>query len=120
MTHDVLHILVPRVGTAAARWIDAGSGVVTADDLSQPFWCVHFEGNRYRAINLQTFEDRVRQAAGRLVEHYPTVACGVWPAADFEVIGTLVLEPPSLIITDLAAVACWQAHKSSDFRRLDK
>ncbi len=40
---------------------------------------VHFEGNRYGAVNLRRFADRVAQAAARLRFEYPTVAKGIVP-----------------------------------------
>lgn len=82
-------VLVPVPGSAAARQIDPGSGIVT--DAS-PFPVagdvrVYFEGNRYGAENLQTFEERVQCASGRLATKYPTIACGLFKAVDFHVVG---------------------------------
>lgn len=98
-------VVVPRRGTEPALVIDAGSGVVCADFLGERV-LVYFEGNRYGASNLQTFEERVRCAAGRLVQHYPTVARGQFARADFTPVG-LLSEAFGLTITDAAAVAAW-------------
>jgi len=113
-----LTVLVPKPGTAASARIDPGSGIVTlpahwdkrAD--TDPV-LVYFEGNRYGAENMTTFEARVLQAAGRLDKHYPTIAFGAWPRSEFEVVGTFWFSEDwrthRLELTDAAAVARWCA-----------
>lgn len=85
------HVLVPKAGTVPAQWIKPGSGIVT-DDLSDDGLIpgrikVYFEGNLYGHPGI-SFEEKVNSAAARCSERYPTIACGVWPRSDFEVIGT--------------------------------
>lgn len=80
-------VLVPWPGTPAARVIDAGSGIVCEPGPVPPKVTVYFEGNRYNAVNLHRFEERVQCASGRLATHYPTAACGEFSLADFRVVG---------------------------------
>jgi len=111
-------VLVPKPGTRASRNIDPGSGVVTlaaywrsAADTDRVL--VYYEGNRYGAVNLTTFEERVLQAAGRLDKRYPTIAKGAWPAIEFDVVGTFSFSEDwrahRLDVTDAALVARWCA-----------
>lgn len=118
----VLLVLLPKPGTRAAAVIDPGSGVVTdlafdqmptlasddpfegatvgLDGTVKPYALVYYEGNRYHADNLQAFEHRVLAAAGRCVERYPTVARGLFPREDFEVIGLVTYDGavPTVVI----------------------
>jgi hypothetical protein len=84
-----LTVLVPKPGSRAADMIDAGSGVVTdeASWTGLPEALVYFEGNRYGAENLRTFDQRVLSAAGRLDQRYPTVAKAMLPIDDFVPVG---------------------------------
>lgn len=110
----MLHVLAPRPGAPAAAVIDAGSGIV----MDMAAWVmrgdpaiVYFEGNRYDVPNLRSFEERVRHAADRLVERYPTIARACFPRDQFDVIGTYVFEAGcrhrTLDITDQEALDAW-------------
>ena len=70
------------------KLIKAGSGIVAADrpDGSAD---IYFEGNLYGAEDLETYWGRLLCAAGRLSQHYPSVAHLVdnW-REDFDLIGT--------------------------------
>lgn len=71
--------------------IDPGSAIV-AEPLENEY-CLHFEGNRYDAENLRSFEGKLLQAASRKAENYPTIAKMFLPKSQFEsdflVVGTL-------------------------------
>ena len=68
-----LVVYAPREG--ALPQIIRGSGIVGSPARLDPGRVViDFEGNRYGAANLVTYADRVRQAAGRHRERYPTSA----------------------------------------------
>jgi hypothetical protein len=69
-----LDVYVPADSAAASLTIDAGSGIVgtASDELGRTL--VDFEGNRYGAVNLVTYADRVHCAADRHVVRYPTTA----------------------------------------------
>lgn len=113
----VLSVLVPRPGTPAGGRIDPGSGVVTADATTERVQ-VYYEGNRYGAENLRTFEARVFHAAGRLASRYPTVACGVYDRADFAVVGTCTFSADwrlrDLVVTDAPRLAEWMTARTGD------
>lgn len=111
-------VLVPKPGSMAEKIIDRGSGIVTrplpegrfpTEDGAERM--VYFEGNRIGAENLRTFKDRLICAAGRLHTKYPTVARGVFPASEFEEVGTLVVAGDgsfdALMIDNPFEVARW-------------
>lgn len=107
-----MNVLIPKPGTFAASVIDRGSGVVTAADPEVvEVLDVYYEGNRYNVDALRAFDERVRMAAARLTEAYPTVARGRFPAGEFLVVGQLVALPgarwSALMISDAAALQTW-------------
>jgi hypothetical protein len=65
-----LSVLIPRKGNTFN--IDGGSGIVSISDGDTHH--VYFEGNRYGAVNLESIQDRIQIAAGRLICRYPTTA----------------------------------------------
>jgi hypothetical protein len=117
-----LVVLVPKPGTYPAATIDRGSGIVTdpeavwfrgtpAVDPTTVRWEVYYEGNRYGAENMKLFEERVKHAAGRLSVKYPTVARGLYPPDQFDVVGTYEFSPDwresRLEVTDEATLTAW-------------
>lgn len=68
------HILfIPAVG--ANLGIAPTSAIIAAIDQAGPGRVlIHFEGNLYDFENLKAYAERVRQAAGRQVDRYPTIA----------------------------------------------
>ena len=74
-----MKILIPKEKSPFASFIKKGSGVVMLDfseanDLSS----IYYEGNLYDAENLQSYEQRIKCAAGRAHMRYPTIAmCGI-------------------------------------------
>src|SRR5262245_10310530 len=97
-----LMVLVPRQGTPPEHLIDPHSAIV-ADPAEVgnrskhqqhlgPMVEAYFEGNRYQASNLTTFEEKLKHAAGRLVERYPTSAKGQFRLADFHIVGSYHVE----------------------------
>src|SRR5262245_57192180 len=81
-------ILLPKPGTYAATAIADGSGVVGVESAPGKL-TVSYEGNLYDAVNLRNWSDRVIHAADRLRTGYPTSARGIFPAQDFQIIGTV-------------------------------
>lgn len=75
---------------AAKTGIDAGSAVVALTSESGSGFDVYYEGNRYGAENLRTFEDKVGCAAGRALYRYPTIARTHLPVINsaFHYVGT--------------------------------
>ena len=66
---------------AALSLILPGSGIVGYDD-GDGLLRLYYEGNKYGAVNLATWEQRVKCAAGRAFERYPTVAMLAFIDAD--------------------------------------
>jgi hypothetical protein len=81
-----LDILVPIGDTTIAP----GSGIVRAPNDNARFGAsmVYYEGNIYNAANIRDFDERLRHAAGRLVENYPTVAKEAYSPGRFRKVGT--------------------------------
>lgn len=56
-------------------YVARGSGIVGDLATYDPGrLLVYYEGNIYGMSNIKTFADRVYHAAGRLLQHYPTIA----------------------------------------------
>lgn len=82
-----LDVLVPRSGTPAERAIDAGSAIV-ARQGSEDRVLVCFEGNGSGADDIVSFDDKVMQAAGLLVQRRWAIARGTFVRNDFQLVGT--------------------------------
>lgn len=85
--------------------IDVGSGIVgeyVDGDVE-----VDFEGNRFGAVGLETWIERVAHAAGRRVERYPTAARRRVPAAMLVEVGTFDVEGGIAYLDNPAAVRAW-------------
>jgi len=67
-------VVVPRAGSNLHNTLLKGSAIIVARESGDDHLLVYFEGNKYNACNIKTFEDKCLHAAGRLIEHYPTVA----------------------------------------------
>ena len=73
MTKETHILFIPAKDTDLG--IAPASAIIAAIDQSSPDRVlIHFEGNLYGAENLKTYESRIRQAAGRQVDRYPTTA----------------------------------------------
>ena len=71
-----MKIVIPKSGTYFHKLITRGSGVVMiSHEHHKDIPCIYYEGNLYDAVNLRTYEDRIKCAAGRAHTHYPTIAC---------------------------------------------
>jgi hypothetical protein len=70
----MLHpVFVPKPLTFAHTVIVKGSAIV-GKSLDENGFVIYYEGNLFKAANIITFEDKAMLAAGRMEEHYPTVA----------------------------------------------
>jgi hypothetical protein len=95
----MLRIYVPA--ELGCELIDHGSGIVSAtsdenigilrvhDRVHIDHVIVYFEGNRYGAMNLRRWVDRVSCAADRLLTKYPTVAVACLDRTTLLEVGTL-------------------------------
>jgi len=75
-----LSIYLPKPDTLIDRLLAPGSGIV--GEAHSAGVLLHYEGNIFDAVNLRRYEDRLKQAAGRLVARYPTRAMLVLPASE--------------------------------------
>lgn len=105
-----LNVYVPKPQTPAWFHIDRRSGIVgTPGKRCEPDHIeVDYEGNRFGAMNIVTWADRVHHAADRHTFNdgrgYPTVARMTTPAHDLTLVGTFNLgEPHGVELTDEAA-----------------
>lgn len=81
-------IYIPVAGSYAENAIAPGSGIVGYVDPDFPDTItVYFEGNLYGASNLNTWEARLHQAAGRMQARYPTTAKALLPPTDLVHVG---------------------------------
>ncbi len=73
---DEATVFVLREGSRFADLIAAGSAIVGSAPASGSGAgiVIDYEGNTIGAVNLRTFEERARNAAGRHFTAYPTVA----------------------------------------------
>lgn len=88
------------VGTPASAWFESEDEAVLID----------FEGNKYGAVNLVTFADRVYHAAGRQQQRYPTVARRMVEADTIEHVGFFYPEFSRVDVgssEQLAAIGKW-------------
>lgn len=70
----VATIYIPVSGGRADLMIAPGSGIVGIDSPESEYLIVYYEGSVLGAANMVHFEDRIRNAAGRLFTRYPTTA----------------------------------------------
>jgi len=80
-------VLKPKPGTWADQRIAKDSGIVGVVDGR--YVHVSYEGNLYRAENLEKWEQRVMHAADRFASGYPTIARCTMPLEQFETVGVV-------------------------------
>ena len=73
-----------------------------------------FEGNAYGAVNLESFYGRLRSAAGRLVQNYPSIAYGTALQQDLTPVARFDLDRMAFVeIMDAARLAEWAGEPAS-------
>lgn len=84
---EFIKIYIPKEGCEleAGKTIDPGSGIVGF--VSTNGLMAYFEGNRFGADNLKSWDSKVRHAYGRLVQKYPTIAKSLIKEELYECIG---------------------------------
>lgn len=107
-----LHILQPNIPVNIAPQ----SAIVASEDTPH---IVYFEGNLFNAVNLQTYWERLKCAAGRLITRYPTSALQEIQPSDYTVLGYLQAEkdPFALYIKEIsnpAALSNWAQENIAD------
>lgn len=96
------------VGSNAQEWLTAKYGEPMLG-RSETALTIDYEGNRYNAINIVTWADRVSHAADRHRTHYPSVARHVAEPTDLIHVGTfdgtqVTLEP---VAENIPLLADW-------------
>lgn len=79
-------IVVPTADTTWAKTIAQASAIVAFRNDAENL-VIYYEGNLYRASNLERFHERALVAYGRLTQRAPTVAMAMVPESEFLVIG---------------------------------
>lgn len=103
-------VYLPTGGDPATTEIVRGSAILGRPRFGSAEVTVYFEGAIYDHENVRTLADRATQAAGRMVERYPTVAKRVVPCDALIAIGTFDLRDRRIILTgphSERAVAEW-------------
>ncbi|HEX4669296.1 MAG TPA: hypothetical protein VH275_04895 [Solirubrobacterales bacterium] len=103
-------LYLPTGGDPATADIVRGSAIVGRPRFGSQEMTVYFEGTIYDHENVRTLADRATQAAGRLVERYPTVARRVVSRDALTAVGSFDLGRRRIILTgphSERAVAEW-------------
>jgi hypothetical protein len=118
-----LAVFVPASATVPiARTIARGSAIVGkagSDETEQV--TVDYEGNINGAVNIKTFADRVRAAAGRQSVLYPTVARSIVPRSALYQVGWYDPENGITLLDNLQAkkaLVSWLDVKDLDPKEL--
>ncbi len=90
--------------------IDPGSGIV-GEELPDGRISVHFEGNRYGAVNLSSYLERLDMCSSRRLTRYPTVAMRVYPAGDLTAVGAYYCSRRVLTLFDVDAASTWSGEQ---------
>jgi hypothetical protein len=83
----ILNVYVPKPGSSAASLILPGSAIVGEAEQDGRILC-YYEGNAIGSKNLESYYERIRRAAGRLVTKYLTTAMAAFPADELECVAT--------------------------------
>jgi hypothetical protein len=103
-------VYLPIGGDPVTADIVRGSGIVGRPRSGSEEVMVYFEGAVYDQANVRTLADRATQAAGRMIERYPTVARRVVSRDALTAVGTFDLRRRRIILTgphSERAVAGW-------------
>lgn len=103
-------VYVPAEGSYLG--IDPASGIVGTPKLTEtgPRVLIDFEGNRFRAVNVETFADRCNVAHGRHAMSYPTTARAFADADELHRVGTFYRQHGRVELEDgleLVRLAKW-------------
>lgn len=99
-----LNIYIPQDPRKPPLGIVPASAIVGAAADASGLVRVDFEGNIYETENLQDYESRIRQAAGRYAIRYPTVARGSVPEAELRCVGEVDTTDWRVYLSEDAAI----------------
>lgn len=103
-------VYLPNGGGRATADIARGSAIVGQPDAGSDRVTIYFEGAIYDHENVRTLADRANQAAGRMIQSYPTTAMRSVPRDILMAVGTFDLQRRRIILTgphSEGAVAEW-------------
>lgn len=84
-----LAIYVPRKGSHIEKTLAPGSGIVADADAARDGRVLcYYEGNLHGVKDMEAYAGKLKQAAGRLVQRYPTSAMAAYEVADLVRVGT--------------------------------
>lgn len=116
---EPVRVYVPKAGSRAEDAIDDRSAIVgtpASDWLEhggpEDIVVLDFEGARYSQFNMRTFADRCLHAAGRHVQHYPTVARLLVDEGEVTAIGSF--DGRAVMVDDHEALAAWLGGEALD------
>lgn len=101
----MITIYVPKKNSRIWATIAKGSGIVGGEGEVPGMVVIYYEGNLYNAVNLNSYEERVKCAWGRMRTKYPTTAMAMVPAEELIQIGTL--DDHDINITDQETLRDW-------------
>ncbi|WP_262030578.1 hypothetical protein [Microvirga sp. Mcv34] len=87
----ILNVYTPKPESSAASLVLPGSAIVGEAEQDGRILC-YYEGNAIGSNDLESFYERLRRAAGRLVTKYPTTAMAAFPADELECVATFDAE----------------------------
>lgn len=104
-THLAVYVLQPtsRLRVSIAN----GSGIVGSPTPSGDRIKIDYEGNLYRAADLQVYANRVATAAGRHVTNYGTVARAFVATSELALVGFWDSVEGGVQVTDIPLLAAW-------------
>ena len=71
---NLLALFVPATPTAEIATTVVPKSAIVGSDTDDEYIVVDFEGAIYGPVNIKTYADRARHAAGRHITRYPTIA----------------------------------------------
>jgi hypothetical protein len=83
----ILNVYVPKSGSSAASLVLPGSAIVGEAEQDGRILC-YYEGNAIGSKELESYYERIRRAAGRLVTKYLTTAMAAFPTDELECVAT--------------------------------
>jgi hypothetical protein len=114
-------VYLPNGGGRATADIVRGSAIVGQPDAGSDQVTIYFEGALYDQENIRTLADRANQAAGRMIQRYPTTAMRAVPRDVLMAVGTFDLHTRQIILTgphSEGAVAEWLGMVQLDLAQL--
>jgi hypothetical protein len=103
-------VYLPNGGGRATADIARGSAIVGQPQVGSDRVTIYFEGAIYVQENVRTLADRANQAAGRMLQRYPTTAMRVVPRDVLMAVGTFDPQRRQIFLTgphSEGAVAEW-------------